>query len=76
MNRLKEKKYYWVCGGAIAFSGVAVIRLLVPGLLGFWQQSIQAVGYLLVITGLAIIASATRRKGDEEFIEPSEQTKR
>ena len=76
MSRIREKKNYWIGGSIIAFSGVALVKLLAPDLNGFWQQALQAVGYLLVIAGLTILACATRRTAGDEFIEPPERSNR
>jgi hypothetical protein len=44
MNRLKQKKNYWIGGSVAAFSGVALVKLMAPALSGSWQQALQVVG--------------------------------
>ncbi len=68
MNRIKEKKAYWIGGSLVAFAGVALVRLLAPLLEGLTGRMSTAAGYFLVIAGLMIIGFATRRKESEAFI--------
>lgn len=68
MNRIIEKKFYWIGGSLVAFGGVALVRLLAPELIGLGRKIAMAAGYLLVIAGITIIAFATRRKDSEAFI--------
>ncbi len=69
MNRpMKEKKAYWIGGTLTAFSGVALLRLVVPELAGVPGTVALAAGCLLVIAGITVIACATRRKKSEAFI--------
>ncbi|MEN6376309.1 MAG: hypothetical protein ABFD75_16200 [Smithella sp.] len=74
MNRIREKKIYWIGGSAAAFSGVVLVKLVAPDLSGSWQQALQVAGYVLVFAGLAIISCATRRQKDEEFVEVPEKS--
>jgi hypothetical protein len=76
MNRLREKKIYWIGGSVAAFFGVAFVKLVAPALSGSWQQALKVVGYALVFAGFVIIACATRRREEEAFIEVSEKSKR
>lgn len=75
MNRLREKKNYWIGGSIAAFSGVALVKLVAPTLNGTWQQMLQLAGYVLVLVGLVIIACATRRREEEAFIDAPEKSK-
>lgn len=75
MNRLREKKNYWIGGSVAAFSGVALVKLVAPALNGTWQQVLQLAGYMLVFAGLVIIACATRRREEEAFIDAPEKSK-
>ena len=75
MNRIREKKIHWIGGSLAAFSGVVLVRLVVPDLTGFWQQALQVAGYVLVLVGFAIITCATRRQKGEEFMAPPEKSK-
>lgn len=75
MNRLREKKTYWIGGSIAAFSGVALVKLIAPALSGTWQQVLQVAGYVLVLAGFVIIACATRRREEEAFIVAPEKQK-
>ena len=75
MNRLREKKNYWIGGSVAAFSGVAFVKLVAPALSGTWQQALQVVGYALVFAGFGIIACATRRRDEEALIVAPENQK-
>jgi len=74
MNRIKEKKIYWIGGSLAAFSGVFLVKIVAPAMTGTWQQALQAAGYLLVFAGITIISCATRRRKGEEFLEVPEKT--
>ena len=65
---IKKNKAYWIGGTITAFLGVGLVRLLAPELAGISSSATLAAGYTLVITGLTIIACATRRKSSEAFI--------
>ncbi len=67
MNRIREKKYYWIGGSLVAFGGVALVRLLAPELTGVAYKIAKATGYLLVIAGMIIIGLATNRKGPDAY---------
>jgi hypothetical protein len=75
MNRLREKKIYWIGGSAAAFSGVVLVKLVAPGLSGTWQQALQVAGYVLVVAGIMMISCATRRREEEAFIDAPEKSK-
>jgi sulfite exporter TauE/SafE len=62
---MKAKKAYWIGGTLTAFLGVGLVRLLAPALVGVAGSLATAVGYVLVIAGITIIARATRRNGSE-----------
>ena len=74
MNRIREKKIHWIGGSAAAFSGVVLVKLVAPGLSGSWQQALQVAGYVLVLAGLLIIGSATRRTKEDAFIDVPEKS--
>lgn len=74
MNRIIEKKFYWIGGCIAAFSGVILVKLIAPSLGGLWQQALQVAGYILVLAGLLIIGSATRRRKEEAFIDAPEKS--
>jgi hypothetical protein len=74
MNRIREKKFYWIGGSAAAFSGVIMVKLVAPALTGTWQQALQVAGYVLVIAGITIISCATRRRKGEEFLEAPQKS--
>jgi hypothetical protein len=75
MNRLREKKKYWIGGSVAAFSGVVLVKLVAPALGGSWQQALQVAGYALVVAGFVIFACATRRREEEAFIVAPEKQK-
>ena len=74
MNRIREKKIHWIGGSLAAFSGVVLVRLVVPDITGFWQQALKVAGYVLVLVGFAIITCATRREKGEEFLDMPEKS--
>lgn len=74
MNRIKEKKNYWIGGSLAAFSGVFLVKLVAPAMTGTWQQVLQVAGYLLVFAGITIISCATRRQKGEEFLDAPEKS--
>jgi len=65
---LKEKRAHWIGGTTIAALGVALAKLLAPELAGTSETIALAVGYALVVAGLAIIACATRREPSDALV--------
>jgi hypothetical protein len=60
MNRLRERKSYWVSGTAVALSGVAAVRLIAPELGGVISKTVLISGYFLSLAGIIIIAYGTK----------------
>jgi len=73
MNRIREKKAFWIGGSIVAFTGVALVRFLSPELTGIMSRTALVIGYLLVIAGITVIACATRRKESEAYIPSPEK---
>jgi uncharacterized membrane protein HdeD (DUF308 family) len=65
---MREKKAYWIGGTLTGLLGVALVRLLAPALAGAANSLTAVIGYLLVIAGIMVIASATRRNGSRSFL--------
>ncbi len=65
---MKEKRAYWIGGTLTALLGVALARIVAPGLEGAASSLALAAGFALVGTGLTILAFATRRKSSEAFV--------
>jgi sulfite exporter TauE/SafE len=72
---MREKRAYWIGGTLAALLGVALVRVLAPGLEGAASSLVLAAGFLLVTIGLTILACATRRKSSEAFVVPDEDAK-
>jgi hypothetical protein len=60
MNRLRERKPYWISGTAVALAGVAAVRLIAPELGGVISKMVLISGYLLSLAGIIIIAYGTK----------------
>ena len=74
MNQtMKDKKGYWIGGSVIAFSGVALVRLVAPELSGGWASLVLMIGITLVIAGITTITFGTKRKQSESFIQSDKQ---
>ena len=65
---MMERKTQWIGGTLTALLGVVLVRLLAPALAGFAGTLAVAVGYLLVIVGITIVARAARPRGSEAFV--------
>ena len=65
---MREKRAYWIGGTLTALLGVALARVLAPGLEGAASSLALAAGFILVAMGLTILACATRRKRSEAFV--------
>jgi len=60
MNKLKERKVYWIAGTAVAIIGVAGVRLIAPQLTGIISKVVLISGYVLSLAGIIIIAYAAK----------------
>jgi uncharacterized membrane protein HdeD (DUF308 family) len=65
---MRGKKAYWIGGTLTALLGIGLVRLLAPALAGVASSLVIVAGYILVISGITIIARATRRKDSEVFL--------
>jgi TctA family transporter len=72
---MMERKAQWIGGTLAALIGVMLVRLLAPALAGFADSLAVAVGYLLVIVGITIVARATRPRGAETFVTIEQEAK-
>jgi hypothetical protein len=61
VNRIREKKAYWISGTAIALVGVASVRLIAPQLAGLMNKVVLIAGYLFSLAGIIIIAYGTKK---------------
>jgi uncharacterized membrane protein YccC len=58
---MKGRLKYWVTGTLVAFSGVAVVKVMAPLYSGNAKIASMLAGYTLSILGLFIIMLGTRR---------------
>ncbi len=72
---MMERKAQWIGGTLTALVGVVLVRLLAPALAGFAGSLAVAVGYLLVIVGIMVVARATRPQGSETFLTIEQEAK-
>ena len=72
---MMERKTQWIGGTLTALAGVVLVRLLAPALAGFAGTLAVAVGYLLVIVGLTIVARAAKPRGSEDFVTIEQEAK-
>jgi hypothetical protein len=61
MNRIRERKLYWIAGTAVALTGVATVRLVAPELTGLTNKTALIAGYLVSLAGITILAYAAKR---------------
>jgi hypothetical protein len=62
MNRILEKRAFWIGGTLAGFLGVGLVRLVAPELAGLPGSVALVTGYFMVVAGLTIIACGTRRR--------------
>ena len=74
-DTMMERKAQWIGGTLTALVGVVLVRLLAPALAGFAGSLAVAVGYLLVIVGLTIVARAAKPRGSEDFVTIEQEAK-
>lgn len=74
MNRILERKRYWIAGSIVGLAGVALVRIISPELSGAMGKAVMVAGNILAITGIGILACATRRKKSEAFINENRVT--
>ena len=59
---LKASARHWLAGIAIAFTGVAISRLLAPGFEARSHAVIALTGQLMALGGLCVIVTGIRRR--------------
>lgn len=69
MNRIIERKRYWIGGSLTAVAGIICVRLVSPGLTGNIAKLVLISGYTLSFVGILIIACAARRKGFDDLVQ-------
>ena len=72
---MMERKAHWIGGTLTALAGVGLVRLLAPALAGPAHSFAVAVGYLLVIVGLTIVARAAKPRGAEDLVAIEQEAK-
>jgi uncharacterized membrane protein HdeD (DUF308 family) len=72
---MRENKTFWIGGTLTGLLGVALVRLLAPALAGAANSLATVIGYLLVIAGITVIASATRRNGSAALLTIEKEAK-
>ena len=72
---MMERKAHWIGGTLTALIGVVLVRLLAPALAGFANSLAAAVGYLLVIVGITLVARAAKPRGSEAFVTIEQEAK-
>jgi len=72
---MMERKAQWIGGTLTALVGVMLVRLLAPALAGLAGSLTLAVGYLLVIVGITIVARAAKPRGAEAFVTIEQEAK-
>lgn len=60
MKKVFAGKVYWIAGTLISFTGVAMVRLMAPGLSGILSTITLIAGYVLSLAGIIIITYNTR----------------
>jgi len=60
MNKILERKVYWITGSAVALAGVVAVRLIAPGLSGVLGKAVMISGYVASLAGILIIACCTK----------------
>jgi hypothetical protein len=58
--KIEREKIHWIIGTTVALAGVAVVRLLAPELFGVTNKVVIISGYILSLTGIIIIARASK----------------
>ncbi len=65
MKNLRANARPWITGTAIAFLGVALVRLGAPQLSGAWRFGFTLAGQLVALGGLFVIGLGVRRRLQE-----------
>lgn len=53
---MKDRKIYWIFGTIIALTGVTVVRLIAPELVGVLNKIVLISGYVLSLAGIIVLA--------------------
>jgi len=72
---MMERKAHWIGGTLTALVGVGLVRLLAPALASPAHSFAVAVGYLLVIVGITVVALAARPRGSEALLTIEQEAK-
>lgn len=56
MSIMKDRKIYWIFGTIIALTGVTVVRLIAPELVGVLNKIVLISGYVLSLAGIIVLA--------------------
>jgi len=78
MNKILERKFYWITGSAVALAGVVAVRLIAPGLSGVIGKAVMISGYVASLAGILIIACCTKDRAiamKNEYREPGEENR-
>ena len=63
MRETLRDKTYWIAGTLVGLLGVAIVRLLSPGLPEAMSRFMAVIGYLLALSGIVTIAWGIRNRG-------------
>ena len=63
MRETLRDKTYWIAGTFVGLLGVAIVRLLAPGLPETMSRLMAVIGYLLALSGIVTIAWGIRNRG-------------
>ena len=61
MNKIFERKGYWIGGTAVALIGVAAVRLIAPETSGVINKAVTVLGYVLSWAGIFLVAWGARK---------------
>lgn len=79
MNKILERKKFWITGSAISLGGVIAVRVIAPGLSGVIGIVVMVSGYALSLAGIGIIACCTKDRAiimKNERLEKAEEIRR
>jgi hypothetical protein len=67
MKNVLAGKGHWIGGTVVGLIGVAAVRMLAPGLEDPMKKAVLTAGYLLALSGIAIIALGVKRQADQRM---------
>jgi|YelNatPaOPRAMG01_1025707.scaffolds.fasta_scaffold13998_3 hypothetical protein len=65
MEPLRRDITYWIAGTIVSLVGVAIVKLMAPSIQGNLAKWLAALGYLLSLGGIGIIAMHIRKNRKE-----------